>query len=41
MHLKHTGSFVFGGKLAALASVGASPTADAALLQKTKGKQQK
>jgi len=34
MHLQHAGSYVFGGKLAALASIGASATADAALLKK-------
>lgn len=36
MHLQHTGSYVFAGKLPALASIGASATADASLLKKFK-----
>jgi len=36
MHLQHTGTYVFGGKLPALASIGASATADADLLKKFK-----
>lgn len=36
MNLKHVGSYVFGGSLAALASVGASATADSSLIKKTK-----
>lgn len=35
MELKHTGSYVFGGSLTALASIGASATADPAALGKT------
>lgn len=38
MHLQHTGSYVFGGKLAALASIGASATADASLVGRNKAK---
>ncbi len=34
MHLQHSGSYVFGGKLPALASIGASATADAELIKK-------
>lgn len=34
----HVGSYIFGGSLADLASIGANPTADAALLEKTKQK---
>jgi glycosyltransferase involved in cell wall biosynthesis len=34
MHLQHAGTYVFGGKLPALASIGASATADADLLKK-------
>jgi glycosyltransferase involved in cell wall biosynthesis len=34
MHLQHTGTYVFGGKLPALASIGASATADAELIRK-------
>ena len=34
MHLQHAGSYVFGGKLPALASIGASATADADLIKK-------
>lgn len=36
MELKHVGSYVFGGSLAALASVGASPTADPAEMARIK-----
>jgi hypothetical protein len=36
MHLQHAGTYVFGGKLPALASIGASATADADLLKKFK-----
>lgn len=36
MHLQHTGTYVFAGKLAALASIGASATADSSLLKKFK-----
>jgi len=36
MHLQHTGTYVFAGKLAALASIGASATADSELLKKFK-----
>ena len=36
MHLQHAGTYVFAGKLAALASIGASATADAELLKKYK-----
>ena len=32
MHLQHTGAYVFAGKLPALASIGASATADAGLV---------
>ena len=32
--LKHAGSYVFGGSLAALASVGANPTVDESLISK-------
>lgn len=39
MHLQHAGSYVFGGKLAALASIGASATADADLLRKQRNPQ--
>lgn len=39
MKLQHVGSYVFGGSLAALASIGATPTADQNLLKKNrKGK---
>jgi hypothetical protein len=34
MHLQHAGTYVFGGKLPALASIGASATADADLIKK-------
>jgi hypothetical protein len=34
MRLKHMGSYIFGGDLASLASVGVSATADAAQLGK-------
>lgn len=34
MHLQHAGTYVFAGKLAALASVGASATADADLIKR-------
>lgn len=34
MHLQHAGTYVFAGKLPALASIGASATADAGLLKK-------
>jgi len=34
MHLQHAGTYVFAGKLPALASIGASATADAELLKK-------
>jgi hypothetical protein len=34
MHLQHTGAYVFAGKLPALASIGASATADAGLVGK-------
>lgn len=34
----HVGAYIFGGSLADLASIGANPTADAALLEKTKQK---
>lgn len=37
MHLQHSGTYVFAGKLAALASIGASATADAQLLKKQRG----
>ena len=37
MHLQHSGAYVFGGKLPALASIGASATADADLLRKQRG----
>jgi hypothetical protein len=36
MHLQHAGTYVFAGKLPALASIGASATADADLLNKFK-----
>lgn len=36
MELKHVGSYVFGGSLSALASVGASPTADPAEMARIK-----
>ena len=36
MHLQHSGTYVFGGKLPALASIGASATADAELIKKFK-----
>jgi glycosyltransferase involved in cell wall biosynthesis len=36
MHLQHAGTYVFAGKLPALASIGASATADAKLLNKYK-----
>lgn len=36
MHLQHAGTYVFAGKLPALASIGASATADAELLKKIK-----
>jgi len=36
MHLQHAGTYVFAGKLPALASIGASATADAELLKKFK-----
>lgn len=36
MHLQHAGFYTFGGKLAALASIGASATADPSQLRKTK-----
>lgn len=38
MRLQHVGSYIFGGSLADLAAVGASATADAGLLEKTKTK---
>ena len=38
MHLQHAGTYVFGGKLPALASIGASATADADLLKKNRAK---
>lgn len=41
MELQHVGSYVFGGSLRALASVGASATADAGQLKKTKKAQKK
>jgi predicted lactoylglutathione lyase len=34
MKLKHAGSYVFGGSLAALASIGANPTVDESLITK-------
>ena len=34
MHLQHSGTYVFGGKLPALASIGASATADADLIKR-------
>lgn len=34
MHLQHSGTYVFGGKLPALASIGASATADAELIRR-------
>lgn len=37
MHLQHSGAYVFGGKLPALASIGASATADADLIKKMRG----
>ena len=36
MHLQHAGFYTFGGKLAALASIGASATADPSQLKKSK-----
>ena len=36
MHLQHAGFYTFGGKLAALASIGASATADPSKLGKEK-----
>jgi hypothetical protein len=42
MHLQHSGAYVFGGKLPALASIGASATADADLIRKMRnGENQK
>lgn len=38
MHLQHAGFYTFGGKLAALASIGASATADPAQIASTKAK---
>jgi hypothetical protein len=38
MHLQHSGFYTFGGKLAALASIGANATADPAQLAGTKAK---
>jgi len=38
MHLQHAGTYVFAGKLPALASIGASATADAELLKKNRQK---
>jgi len=38
MHLQHAGTYVFAGKLPALASIGASATADADLLKKFRKK---
>jgi hypothetical protein len=38
MHLQHAGFYTFGGKLAALASIGASATADPAQIAATKAK---
>jgi glycosyltransferase involved in cell wall biosynthesis len=40
MHLQHAGAYVFGGKLPALASIGASATADADLLKQQRNPQQ-
>jgi hypothetical protein len=40
MHLQHAGTYVFGGKLPALASIGASATADAELLRKQRAPEQ-
>jgi hypothetical protein len=37
MHLQHAGTYVFAGKLPALAAIGASATADAELLKKFRG----
>lgn len=37
MHLQHAGTYVFAGKLPALASIGAAATADAELLKKFRG----
>jgi hypothetical protein len=34
MELQHTGTYTFGGSLSALASIGASATADTGLLRK-------
>jgi len=39
MHLQHSGTYVFGGKLPALAAIGASATADPELLKKMKSGQ--
>ena len=39
MHLQHSGTYVFGGKLPALASIGASATADAELIKRQRGGQ--
>ena len=36
MHLQHAGTYIFAGKLAALASIGASATADSQLINKHK-----
>jgi len=41
MELQHTGSYTFGGSLAALASVGASATADTGLLKNQQPKKKK
>ena len=38
MQLQHVGSYVFGGSLADLASIGASATADPSKLNKSKSK---
>lgn len=38
MHLQHSGTYVFGGKLPALASIGASATADAELIKRQREK---
>jgi len=36
MHLKHVGSYIFGGSLGHLAAAGAAPTADPAIVAKKK-----
>jgi hypothetical protein len=41
MELQHTGSYTFGGSLSALASIGASATADTGLINKQKQAEKK